>query len=309
MGIENRDYIRGRDRFEGMGSLAIAPVVKWIVVATVAVYLLQLMTLHAPSAATNRYQAWNDDFVVGSSWVQEWLCLDVDKVLQGQIWRLATCALVHDAMSIWHIAMNLIILVWLGRSLEMHYGSREFFLFYLIAVIVASLFQIAVQLILGERIPVIGASGGVLAVFCLFAMWNPGYTISIYFLFPIPIIWLLGFYVAYDLHPLVLELAGVPDYSGIAHAAHLGGIAFAFLYYRNGWSMERWIAPLSSRTGQISRPLKLTPHRQAQQVQEDLQVDEILAKISTAGEESLTRREREILLAASQRYKSRNSDL
>jgi hypothetical protein len=147
-----------------------------------------------------------------------------------------------------------------------------------------------------------------MAVFCLFALWNPGYTISFYFLLPVPIIWLLCLYVLYDIHPLVLELAGVPDYSGIAHAAHLGGIAFAFFYFRNGWSMERWIAPFSSRSGETRRPLTLTPHRQAQQEQEDLQVDEILAKISTEGEESLTKREREILLTASHRYKSKNRD-
>jgi membrane associated rhomboid family serine protease len=307
MGIQNRDYIRERERQDGMGgSLAAAPVVKWIVISTVAVYLLQMMTMEPALQSTSHFHLEPESQYAGSSLVQRWLCLDVDKVLQGQIWRLVTCAWVHAVYSIWHIAMNMIILVWLGRSLEFHYGSREFGLFYLAAVMVASLSHIGLQLALGERVPAIGASGGVMAVFCLFALWNPGYTIAIYFLFPVPVIWLLGLYVLYDLHPVLLELAGTPDYSGVAHAAHLGGIAFAFLYYHGSWSLERRIAPLTTQRHGQPRPMRLTPHRQAQQDREDLQVDEILTKISVQGEASLTNREREILLAASARYKAKS---
>lgn len=301
MGIQNRDYIRERERHEGMGgSISGTPVVKWILIVTVVVYLLQLFMI-------NEFGSRAGIQIPGDSSIQRWLSLDVDKVLSGQVWRLWTCALVHDALGVWHILVNMIVLVWFGRSLELHYGSREFLLFYLCGVLVASLCHMALQLTLGERVPAIGASGGVMAVFCLFALWNPGYTVSMYFFIPVPVIWLLGLYVIYDLHPVILELSGVPSHSGTAHAAHLGGVGFAFLYFQRGWSLEPWLNRLPIKLSD-NRPItiKLSPRQQEQQHRQDQQVDEILAKISTEGEASLTAKEREILLTASQRYKTKS---
>jgi membrane associated rhomboid family serine protease len=282
------------------GSISATPVVKWILIITVAVYLLQLFWI-------NEYGSRSGYQVPGDSLVQRWLSLDVDKVMDGQIWRLWTCALVHNALSVWHILVNMLVLVWFGRSLELHYGSREFLLFYLCGVLVASLCHIALQLTLGERVPAIGASGGVMAVFCLFAMWNPGYTVSLYFFIPVPVIWLLISYVIYDLHPVVLELTGTSSQSGTAHAAHLGGVGFAFLYYQSGWLLESCFNRLLVRsTSQGRKPIKFSPRQKEQQHRQEQQVDVILAKISSEGEASLTANERAILLAASQRYKTRS---
>jgi membrane associated rhomboid family serine protease len=300
MGIQNRDYIRERERHDGMGGdISATPVVKWILIVTIVVYLIQLFLIYEFGART-RFQN------PGETVVQQWLRLDVDQVSSGQIWRLLTCALVHDPLSLWHIAVNMIVLVWFGRSLELHYGSREFLLFYLTGILVASLSHIAIQLFLGERVPAIGASGGVMAVFCLFALWNPGYTVSLYFFIPVPVIWLLGLYVLFDLHPLILQLSGVPHRSGVAHAAHLGGIGFAYFYYQMSWSLEQWFEWLPWKPKSLThRPLKLTPRRQAELEQQELKLDEILAKISREGEASLTAKEREILQAASQRYREK----
>ncbi len=304
MGIENRDYYRDDDR--GDSVMSDTPTVKRIIILTVLVYLAQLFFV------TNRSPQASDDFMERriaprQSVVEGWLSLDTDKVLSGQVWRLVTTALLHDRFGIWHIVMNMLALYWFGRSLELHYGSREFLIFYVVAAVVASLTYVVIQLASGDRAPAIGASGAVMAAFCLFAMWNPGYTVRIYFLFPIPIIWLLVLYVLYDLHPLILQLNNPEWKTGVAHAAHLGGVAFGYLYYKRGWNLEKLVdrfLPTSrasdrAQAGAGVRTSSAPVHR------DDELVDEILAKISRQGESSLTDREREILVQASQRYRQR----
>src|SRR5262249_21647442 len=50
---------------------------------------------------------------------------------------------------------------------------------------------------------------------------------------------LLSLYVIFDLHPVLLALAsGQPTFTGVAHAGHLGGLAFGFLYYKSGVRLE-----------------------------------------------------------------------
>ena len=253
----------------------------------------------------------------GVSPVQSWLQLDSEKVMQGQVWRLLTTALLHDPTNVMHILFNMLFLYWFGVSLEAHYGSREFLWFYVVAAIVASCAFVGIQLLTGERNPAIGASGAVMAVTCVFAMWNPGFVLHIYFLFPVPIKWVLVFYVVADLYPVLASLAGMQTYTGVAHAAHLGGLAFGFLYWRNSWSFgplaDFFAGFLPSGGGGQRRPTnrpnptsarrESSPHDR--QLEND--VDHILAKISIHGEGSLTEAERETLIRASSKYRDRES--
>ena len=94
----------------------------------------------------------------------------------------------------------------------------------------------------------------------------------------------------------------------VAHAAHLGGLLFGYLYYKFQWRFERLFRNFklpdmkssSSRSGLISRGnLKLNEPPE----NIDAKVDEILQKISRSGEASLTDQERKVLKPASRRYK------
>jgi hypothetical protein len=102
----------------------------------------------------------------------------------------------------------------------------------------------------------------------------------------------------------------------VAHAAHLGGLLYGYLYKHfdlrfsrlfagGGGSLFRQLArsrPLGRRTNvRIYAP----PDDRAKPVDLEKRVDEILAKISAHGEASLTDSEREILKDASRRYKRR----
>ncbi|WP_106815637.1 rhomboid family intramembrane serine protease [Microbacterium timonense] len=78
-----------------------------------------------------------------------------------QPWRLLTVLLVHDAGGIWHVALNMLALWMLGRSLEPLLGHSRFLALYLISGLGGS---VAIVL-LGFGTPVVGASGAIYGLF------------------------------------------------------------------------------------------------------------------------------------------------
>ena len=189
--------------------------------------------------------------------VEEWFELDPSKVVrQGQIWRLLTCAFCHDRFSVFHILFNMLFLYWFGRMLEPLYGSKEFLLFYLTAAVVSSICFVALCLFTRDYTPAIGASGAVMAVVVLYAIHHPRERIYVFMLVPIEIRWLVLIYVIFDLHPVLLALAGTPQNTGIANAAHLGGAAFGYLYWRIRLAPGRHLGP----PGALRPHLAAAPH-------------------------------------------------
>lgn len=76
-------------------------------------------------------------------------------------WRIFTVMLVHDPDGIWHVALNMLALWMIGRSLEPLLGRWRFLTLYLLSGLGGS---VAVAL-LGFGIPVVGASGAVYGLF------------------------------------------------------------------------------------------------------------------------------------------------
>lgn len=93
------------------------PMVTYVLIGvTVLVYLLQSLST---SLSQNGYD-W--PFMLGGK-INE-------LILQGQVWRLLTPALLHG--SLLHIAFNMYALFSLGSSLERYYGHGRFLLLYVI---------------------------------------------------------------------------------------------------------------------------------------------------------------------------------
>jgi len=364
VGFENRDYTREGDytgTLAGWGLDYISPVVKWLIVANVVVWLLQIFLIRQyspadiqaewdaqPADAKEYYRQLDDDRrridargkpadeapstesvaqvnardadLPAASFVEErkerriglvdeWLAVDSSKVLHGQVWRLLTYAFCHERAGVLHILFNMILLFWFGVTLETMYGQREFLLFYLAAAIVSGLAHVGLGLLTGSSVGVIGASGAVMAVLILFAIHYPRHTIRVFWFFPLEVRWIVVLYVIYDLHPLLLELAGDRVYSGVAHAAHLGGLAFGFVYWRFDMQLERYWdkLPKLRGAGLSQRRESIAPVRRSAEAQQDQQVDDILRKIAESGEASLTDQERRTLQRASERYKRKHS--
>jgi membrane associated rhomboid family serine protease len=293
MGMYNRDWYKANasGRWSDWGVYDLTPVVKYLIIANVAVLILQFVTFYEvhvpPLERLRKADPWIDKLLKENgddpetverlakqhprlrralenldyledmpgqrvSRVVEWCALDTDKVLHGQVWRLITHAFCHSE-GVWHIFFNMLFLYWFGCTLEAMYGSREFLLFYLTAAMFAGLAFMGLDLATGSRIPGIGASGAVMAVTMLYAYYFPRETIYVFWLIRVEMRWLMVFYVLIDLHPVLLALSvGNRFGDGVAHSAHLGGLVFGFLYGWYQWRLE----PLISWLPKSSRGLR-----------------------------------------------------
>lgn len=299
MGVYGRDYMRDSgsgSNWTGSGGATGAwpPACKWILIANIVVFLAQTFTI-LPNG--------------GHGIVTSTLSLYTSDVLSGKIWQIVTSGFCHA--NIMHILVNMLVLVFFGRPMERMYGTREFTLFYFVAIVFASLAFIGLDLAVDRRASAYGASGATMAVFMLFAWHYPRQKILLFLFIPVEIRWALVGYVIYDLMPVITELTGGKDNSGVAHAAHLGGLAWGFLYAKNGLRVSGWVDRIYK-----SKPAKKKKKVRAKQKPAgekivpmdpiESKVDELLAKIKANGKDSLTDNEKEFLERASQHYRDRD---
>lgn len=301
MGVYDRDYYRNDPPGARVWG-GVAPICKWLIVINVAVFVLQLLTLDSPGGG-----------------VTSWLVFSSDKVLKhGEIWRLLTCAFCHNPEDPMHIAGNLWMLWMVGVHIEPLYGSREFLRFYLSAALISAIGFMSFEAFLhrGHSASLAGASGAVMAVAMLCALYYPSAKINFMLLIPIELRWLVLLYVAFDMYPVLLELGGAGRRDNVAHIAHLSGLAYGFLYKHfdlrysrllpewNWTRLKRLVKTATTRRPDNVR-IYSPPDERVATPDLKLRVDEILAKISAQGESSLTETERELLKEASRRYKNR----
>ena len=119
------------------------PLVTYVLIGvTIFFYLLQMLS----QAIASGYD-W--PFILGGK-INE-------LILQGQVWRLITPALLHG--SLLHIAFNMYALYSLGSSMERYYGHRRYLLLYIIGAFCGN----ALSFLLSPKAS-IGASTAVFAL-------------------------------------------------------------------------------------------------------------------------------------------------
>jgi len=236
-----------------------------------------------------------------------------------QPWTFVTYMFLHAGVL--HLAFNMLMLFVFGPSVEDRMGGRTFFLFYILCGIGGAAFSF----LLTQWVPVgliLGASGAVLGVTVAFAWYWPNHPVFIFPLpDPIPAKWLATFLVGVDLVLAwlgALSQAGLND--GIAHLAHLGGVATALLYLKgqDWWATRgegrlRQMAessvlvsqpPRVSRSGSVPPSAQRTKSRGEPDARASAEVDRVLDKISATGVESLTPAERKFLTEFSRRKRT-----
>jgi membrane associated rhomboid family serine protease len=194
------------------------PVIRFLLIANVVVFLLQLVAF---GPLLVHFALWpvgtpdvieqNGEFV----WVPSF-----------QVWQLLTYGFLHGGLL--HLFLNLFAMWMLGVQLENAWGSRLFAIYYFVCVLGAGLIQIVVASygVMGDEIyPTIGASGGVFGILLAFGMMFPNQRL-IFILLPVPIR-AKYFVIAYGVFELLAGITGT--IAGVAHFAHLGGMAFGFL--------------------------------------------------------------------------------
>ena len=193
--------------------LGLPPVTQWLLIANVAVYFMESagmisgapFALWPPGSFESRFE----------------------------LWQLVTYSFLHANVA--HIFFNMLALYMFGGEIERLFGSRFYALYYLASVVSAAICHLVVSAAMGSApAPMVGASGGIYGLLLAFGIYFPHRRVLLLFP-PIPLparVFVFGFAV------LELFLGITQTAAGVAHFAHLGGMAGGWLmiqYRRRGF--------------------------------------------------------------------------
>lgn len=235
-------------------------------------------------------------------------------------WTFFTYMFVHGGL--FHLLGNSLALFVFGPAVERRLGSAIFILFYVYCGLggaIITLLAMFAGLPVGEI--VFGASGAVLGVAFAFSRLDPDAELMIFPLpMPIKVKHFIMLIVAFDV------IGAFTGFGKTAHAAHLGGMAFAWLFF----AMQNIARPIEPpRFPSLPRRIPV-PHRDTDgegrqaarspmphstgpatasktatdaAANETAELDRVLDKISASGLASLTAEERHFLEGVSLRRK------
>ena len=182
----------------------LTPMVKYIVISCVAIFLLQALG-------------------AGRDMVEIFGLTPYLVLSKLFLWQIGTYLFLHGGFG--HLFWNMFALWMFGCELERHWGSKEFLRFFLVTGMGAGVLSILFQPF--SEIPTIGASGAIYGILMAFGLMFPERLVYLYFLFPVKV----KYFVAV-LGVLAFISALNSPGGPIAHMAHLGGMVFAFLYMK-----------------------------------------------------------------------------
>lgn len=202
-------------------------------------------------------------------------------------WTIVTYMFIHGGWG--HLFFNMLALYFFGTRVEARLGERRFLVLYFMSGLSGAL----LSLIFTPTAAILGASGAVFGVMFAFAYYWPHDRIYIWGVLPVPAWLLVAVTAAMAVVGGVSGMFGATG--GVAHFAHLGGFAFAWLYML--W-LERRQGARQFRKQSIA-PVKRDSLANWKSVKTDSvheinreEVNRILDKISASGLSSLTPQER-----------------
>jgi len=190
---------------------SVPPMIKWLLIANGVGFLF---LLYAPEATMQYFALWPfGEYPVGTS--------HGPSTVGFSFWQLVSYGFLHGGFG--HLFFNMFGLWMFGRVVEQVWGGQRFLLYYLVCVVGAGLTQVIVLYLMSstQPVPTVGASGGLFGVLLAFGMMFPNARVML-LIPPIPMTakWLV---VGYGAMELFFGVTGTQ--AGVAHFAHLGGMA------------------------------------------------------------------------------------
>jgi len=183
--------------------------IRWLIIVNVAVFLLQWFS-----------QGTSLGRVFGS------LALTPAQVFPHfYVWQLVTYMFLHGG--IWHILWNMLALWMFGADVEQTWGTERFLQYYFFCGIGAGICVVVLNYLFGNpHVPTVGSSGAIYGILLACAMLWPDRVILFSFLIPI------------KMKYFVMIIGGIAFLnsfnvnSGVSDVAHLGGMAFGYLFLK-----------------------------------------------------------------------------
>jgi membrane associated rhomboid family serine protease len=186
------------------------PGVKWLLILNTAIFILTVVVI-------GDHRAFFDLFALSASGVFQ----------SFRIWQPLTYMFLHGGFT--HLLFNMLSLWMFGTQIERDWGTRRFLKFYFLCGFAAAACVLLANMIVGDwRGGTLGSSGAIFGVLVAFGVLYPNQTILMNFLFPIKAKYLVMIYAAIQ---LLMTVSG--GNSGVSTIAHLGGMAFGYVYLKS----------------------------------------------------------------------------
>jgi len=202
-----------------------------------------------------------------------------------QVWRYVSYLFLHGSPV--HLFFNMFALWIFGSDMEDFFGAQKFLHYYFFTGVGAGLTVVVLDLVTGQHSFVIGASGAVFGILLAFGIVYAERVITLLLFFVLPISMKAKHFVI--LFGVFEFLFGVsPGSSGIAHFAHLGGMAFGLLYLKSPVGTLSWKG--TGALKQLQQRIKAS-----RSAHDDRRMDDLLRKVNDQGIQSLTEEEKQFL--------------
>jgi membrane associated rhomboid family serine protease len=217
---------RFEKRFDPMSGRSGASVVKVLIIANVAFYVIKLI-LHLIGPQLELF------FVTVFGLVPQLI------TTKFFVWQFLTAMFLHG--DFWHILFNMLGLYFFGPELELIWGKKRFLKVYLGIGILSFLFAYLINIY--SPIPTIGASGAVYGILGAYAALYPDRQIILY-IFPVKV----KYFVLIVFITSFLGLTGLEGGGGVSYAAHFAGILLGVGFVKVKWTaLQNFRYDLSER--------------------------------------------------------------
>lgn len=194
-----------------MPAVQMTRAVRWLLIVTVAAFLCQLI----------------GDTFLGLG-ILETFQLTAARVFSGlAVWQVVTYAFMHS--DLFHILLNMLILWMIGTELEDKWGTRFFLKYYFFCILAGAGSYLLVQSFFkgsaANYLPLVGSSAGVYGLLVAYGIIYSERVLLFMMIFPMKAKHFVILLAAIEFISTVFY-----SRSGIANAAHLGGMIAGFSY-------------------------------------------------------------------------------